>query len=55
MKKILDLEKTKKYIAKTEKISIERAGEYIDNGVENMNWLNIKYLGYGNFEVDTSN
>lgn len=50
-KKIMNLEKTIKYIAKHNSCSIERAKQLIDNGVENITWLNIKYLGYGQFEV----
>lgn len=50
-KRIINKEKTAKYIAKNSGCSFERAFEYIDNGVENISWLNIKYLGYGKFEI----
>lgn len=50
-KRIVDREKAKKYIAKHNSCSMDRAGELIDNGVENLTWLNIKYLGFGKFEI----
>lgn len=50
-KRIVDREKCKKYIAKNCFCTLERAEELIDNGVKNITWLNIKYLGFGKFEI----
>lgn len=52
MKRIVDIEKTAKYIAKTNFCTIDRAKQLIDDGVENLPLSNIKYLGFGKFEID---
>lgn len=52
MKRIVDIEKVARYIAKTNFCTVARAKELIDNGVENLSGENIKYLGYGKFEIE---
>lgn len=50
-KRIVDVEKAKRYIAKHNSCSLERAQQLIDEGVEKLTWLNIKYIGFGQFEI----
>jgi hypothetical protein len=52
MKRIVTRDKCAKYIAKNSFCTFERAKDYIDNGVENLPNNNIKYLGYGKFEIE---
>lgn len=32
--------------------TFEFAGQLIDNGVENISWMKVKYLGFDKFEVE---
>lgn len=51
MKRIVDIEKCAKYIADTHYCTIARAKELINDGVENLSCSNIKYIGFGKFEI----
>jgi hypothetical protein len=51
MKRIVNRDKCAKYITITNFCTFERAKELIDDGVENLPLSNIKYLGYGKFEI----
>lgn len=50
-KRIVDREKAKRYIAKHNSCSMERAEQLINEGVEKLTWLNIKYIGFGKYEI----
>jgi hypothetical protein len=53
MRKLFSREELIKYMLKNNlSTTKEFAGEIIDNGVENINWMNIKYLGYDKFEIN---
>jgi hypothetical protein len=53
MKKVLNRGQLVKYLVENKLCSsIEYACRLIDDGVEKINWMNIKYLGYGNFEIE---
>lgn len=51
-KKLLNRKQLVKYLVDNKCCStLECANMLIDNGVENIMWKNIKYIGFGNFEV----
>jgi hypothetical protein len=53
MSKILNRGQLVKYLVENKCCSsIEYACILIDNGVENIDWMKIKYVGFGKFEIE---
>ena len=53
MKKELNRGQLVKYLVENKLCStIECACMLIDDGVENITWAKIKYIGFGNFEIE---
>jgi hypothetical protein len=53
MKKILNRGQLVKYLVENKCCSsLEYAAILIDEGVENITWKKIKYIGFGKFEVE---